>query len=102
VWSDDDQMAALEWAADESFRCSGCGLDMRETVGPEHEDKWNAELSDHCDGCRAKERARSMIADEHPDPNAGARLRYWRDKEIDNGRVDDPSADGEQARTVGP
>lgn len=92
VWSEADQWAALEWQAEQSFRCSGvCGLDTRQTVGPEHEDKWNAELSGHCDGCRAAERARADLAgNDHPDQNAGARLRFWRDEEGSNGRVVEP------------
>lgn len=84
VWLEDDTVAALEWHADDAYRCDGCGLDTRETVGPDNEDKWNAELSGHCDGCRAAERARADLdGNRHPDQNAGARLRFWRDEEDD-------------------
>lgn len=90
-WTDTDIDAALEWQLEQDWRCTGCGQDMRETFGPDHVDKWNAALSGHCDGCRAGERARSTLAgDDKIDPNAGARLRYWRDEEATDGRVDDP------------
>lgn len=103
LWSQGDQLAALEWQAEQSWRCSECGLDSRETVGPKHEDRWNAELSGHCDGCRAKERARATIAgDDHLNPNAGARLRFWRDEEVADGSVDEPRPAGGEARPVRP
>ena len=104
VWSVNDQWAALEWATDQATRCVGCGLDVRETVGPEHVDKWNAELSGHCDGCRAMARATADLSgNDHPDQNAGARFRFWRDQEVvTDGGVGDTGANGSQAEPVGP
>lgn len=97
VWSERDQWAALKWEADRTSRCPDCGLDTRETFGPEHVDKWNAEIAGHCDGCRARERLQSvMTGNDELDENAGVRLRFWRDQEESDGRVDQPSPAGSE------
>jgi hypothetical protein len=88
LWLVRDAEAAMWWQAEQSWRCTECGLDTRQTVGPAHEDKWNAELSGHCDGCRAAERARADLnGNDHPAQHAGARLRFWRDEEVTGGDV---------------
>jgi hypothetical protein len=92
VWSEGDQWAALEWQADQAQKCSGCGHRLNETMGPGTEDKWNAEVSGHCDACRALHRAASIAAGrDELDPTVGARYRMWRD-EATNGRIDNPGA----------
>jgi hypothetical protein len=93
VWSYEDQIAALEWQADQARTCSGCGQNLEETTGPGTFDKWNAELSGHCDGCRALHREAMVVAGrDELDPSVGARYRVWRDEENTDGRVDDAGA----------
>ena len=69
--------------------CKTCGHHPEETFGPGEQDKWNAEMSGHCDGCRALERASLMAAgsDDPVSPAVGARYRMWRDKDT-NGHLE--------------
>lgn len=87
VWSDEDRWAALDWQAEQARRCSGCGQSLDETLRPGDFDKWNAEISGHCDGCRALHRAQAVASgSDDLDEHAGARFRIWRDKEDDGGQ----------------
>jgi len=80
MWTEDDTQAAFDWQAHQNGLCDGCGQDTDDTFGPDHEEKWNAELSGHCDACRALHRAAS---DEQTPPSVGARYRIWRDEDGD-------------------
>ena len=98
VWSDEDRWAALDWQAEQDRRCSGCGQDLEQTLGPGSFDKWNAEVSGHCDGCRALHRAASIDAGKDDlDPTVGVRYRIWRDTD---GRVDNTSTAVGETRTA--
>lgn len=102
VWSYGDQVAALEWQADQLSRCKDCGQNMAETIGEGTDDTWNAVVSGHCDACRALHRAASIAAGKDDiDPTVGARFRMWRDEEANDGGVDQPGTNGREARTVG-
>jgi hypothetical protein len=88
LWTYEDQMAALEWQAEQARRCNECGQNLDETMGPDTDDTWNAEVSGHCDGCRALHRAAAIEAGRDDlDPTVGARYRMWKDSEGSNGRV---------------
>lgn len=94
VWSEDDQRAALEWAAEQARTCAGCGQNLEETTGPGAFDTWNAEIAGHCDGCRARARKEAELSgSDDLDPHAGVRLRLWKD-EVTDGRVHQPGAAG--------
>ena len=89
-WLEGDVLAALDWQNHQDQTCDGCGQTLDETFGPAHEEKWNAEMSGHCDGCRALRRA-ALIAqgsDDPIDPTVGARFRMWRDEEASDGSVE--------------
>lgn len=83
VWLEDDMLAALDWQAHQDQTCDGCGQNIDDTFGPAHEEKWNAEMSGHCDSCRALRRAAlvAVDSDEQIAPTVGARFRMWRDQE---------------------
>jgi hypothetical protein len=84
-WLPDDTVAALDWLAYDMARCSGCGHQLADTVGPGEFDKWNAEKSGACDACRAIDRAARLVAgtDDPVPETTGARFRVWRDKDGD-------------------
>jgi hypothetical protein len=84
-WLPDDTAAALDWLAYERSRCDGCGQQIADTVGKEHFDKWNAEKTGTCDGCRALDRAARILAgnDDLVPETTGARFRLWRDEDGD-------------------
>jgi len=83
MWTEDDTQAVFDWQVHQNGLCDGCGQDTNDTFGPDHEEKWNAELSGHCDACRALHRAALTVADsdEQTPPTVGARYRMWRDEE---------------------
>lgn len=86
VWLERDAQAAVWW----SQLCKDCGHHPDETFGPGQQDKWNAEMSGHCDTCRALNRA-AIAADGRDDavsPSVGARFRIWRDQEVSDGDVE--------------
>jgi hypothetical protein len=71
-WAQTDQDAALEWAAHEARRCSGCGT---------HPDDWadnphahHAHLSDECPGCLARHRHTEGLGDRAKDPGVSVVL----------------------------
>lgn len=77
-WLPRDVEAAMWWLAS---RCTSCGQDTNQTVGVDHVDKWNAEISGYCDSCRARHRAAVVAAGRDDlDPLVGARFRVWRDE----------------------
>jgi len=85
-WLPSDITAALEWQSEQDRKCPGCGQNIDETFGPGNVDKWNAEVSGHCDGCRAMHRAASIAAGKDDlDPTVGSRYRVWRDIASANG-----------------
>lgn len=90
VWSDEDRWAALDWQAEQARKCAA-GHRLDETSGPAEVDKWNADVADHCDLCRAIERAESVITgNDALNPLTGVLWKVWRDKEDSDGRVDEP------------
>lgn len=89
-WLPDDTLAAFDWLERDMRTCVGCGQDTAETVGPEHADKWNAEVAGRCDACVARSRAMHIvIGKDDLDPTAGVRLRAWRDEEDPGGDIVD-------------
>jgi len=89
-WLPADVKAVFDWQAHQDQTCDGCGQNTEDTFGPDHEEKWNAVMSGHCDGCRALRRAALIAAgsDDPVDPTVGARFRMWRDEEVPDGRVE--------------
>lgn len=100
VWSDEDRWAALDWQAEQGRKCAA-GHSLDETGGPAQVDKWNADVADHCDLCRAIERAASVVTGhDELNPMTGVIWRVWRDKEVNGGRVDESGAAGREARAA--
>ena len=86
IWLERDAQAAVWW----SQLCTVCGHHPDDVFGPDQQDKWNAEMSGHCDTCRALNRA-DMAArgsDDPVSPVVGARFRIWRDEEVTDGDVE--------------
>lgn len=63
-WEPADQDAALEWAAHEAARCSGCGTHPQDWAENPH--AHHAHLGDQCPGCLARHRAGQYFKDLDP------------------------------------
>ena len=82
-WLEGDYQAAALWQARENARCTGCGLDLRETTKAENDDAYTAK-GIRCHACKAMDLAsRDAAGIDEPDPQAGMRFRVTRDDETD-------------------
>lgn len=65
-------MAALGLTEYEDGLCSGCGQPMHETMDPDNERRWLADLPIRCHACTAREKR----AKEYDEATAPGALRY--------------------------
>jgi superfamily II helicase len=68
-WTEEDRKAALELAVYESELCPGCGHPMSETMAPENEFQYKADLPFRCHRCTTTELAMERYQ-EHPAASA--------------------------------
>ena len=71
-WSQRSQDAALEWAAREARRCSGCGSDPDEWADDQH--AYHAHIGRECPGCAAVERLQKQIESKNVPLRPGQRV----------------------------
>lgn len=77
-WLERDTVLALEWAAAESRRCSGCGQNLDETTVDDSDELYDA-VGVACGACKAIHRASQIAAGRDDlDPLAGMRYRVER------------------------
>jgi hypothetical protein len=102
LWSERDREAVWWWLTDQAKRCSSCGQLLDDALKKENTWAYAAEVLS-CHGCQAMNRAAvELLPGTKADPLAGARYRFTQTPEATNGRVDDPGANGQQARAPGP
>jgi len=81
-WLESDQIAALEWQAEQNRRCV-CGEDLDESTAPDAHDAYVV-AGIRCHACAAIDRrARAIAGRDDIDPLAGMRYRFLTGEEDD-------------------
>lgn len=75
-WTEEDQMAALEWQTEQALKCSGCGLPSDETTAVGRDDDWDAEVV-QCHACAARDRTQRSHLQQSNAETAGLKVRVY-------------------------
>lgn len=71
LFTDEDAVEILDYLADEHLTCSGCGQPLADSLDPENEWRYHAEVFE-CFACSAADRHVRKI-----DNRVGLRTRVW-------------------------
>jgi hypothetical protein len=93
VWSEADQLAALEWQALEARKCPN-GHDITESTLKDNSYAYRADPV-RCHACYAIHAAEAQLHHHSSDQNAGTLWQLTK-LEAGNGRVDNPAATGSE------